>query len=133
MYLFAFLPVVELPFVAGGRCLSSAAWASCQNDESNTAIEREMVSSLRQHSKNSSNVTTPSRFKSIFCKKKQNKRKIMHLASLAQQILVDSNSFRWVPICQVSNLYSAARTTHIFFSGEWRVDELLKAKHTTLY
>lgn len=59
------LPAVTEVFV-GVRCASSGTWASCQNDESNTAIEREMVSSFWQHSKNSSNVITPSQFKSIF-------------------------------------------------------------------
>lgn len=39
-------------------------------EESKTAIEAEMSSSLRQHSKNSSKVTTPSWFLSIFYKKK---------------------------------------------------------------
>lgn len=42
--------------------------AFCQNDESNTAIDCEIASSLRQHSKNSSSVITPSQFRSIFCK-----------------------------------------------------------------
>lgn len=52
---------------ADGR--PSGTRASCQNDESNTAIERDMASSFRQQSKNSSKVTTPSWFKSIFCGK----------------------------------------------------------------
>lgn len=54
---------------------SSATQASCQNDESNTAIEREIASSLRQQSKNSSNVTTPSPFISIFCERNETQKK----------------------------------------------------------
>lgn len=57
------------------RCASSGTWASCQNDESNTAIEREIVSSFWQHSKNSSNVITPSQFKSIFWTNRGGRRK----------------------------------------------------------
>ena len=37
-----------------------------QKDESKTVIEEEMSPSIRQHSRNSSRVTTPSWFKSIF-------------------------------------------------------------------
>lgn len=38
-----------------------------QKDVSNTLIDREIASSLRQHSMNSSSVTTPSWLRSIFC------------------------------------------------------------------